>query len=94
MPTWLLVRVRIVIRLACTTKAMVTAIHVRWDVLRISSVPRPDIIRIQWLPTIHFILLHLVYMPEAALLSDGMYIENLHTQDVACNTGLRAPPVC
>lgn len=39
-------------------------------------------------------LLHLVYMPEAALLSDGMYIENLHTQDVACNTGLRAPPVC
>lgn len=39
-------------------------------------------------------LLHLVYMPEATLLSDGMYIENLHTQDVACNTGLRAPPVC
>ena len=22
------------------------------------------------------------------------YSENLHTQDVACNTGLRAPPVC
>ncbi len=37
-------------------------------------------------------LLNLVYVPEASQLYDGMYIENLHTQDVARDTGLRAPP--
>lgn len=39
-------------------------------------------------------LLCLEYMPEGNRFSDGMYIENLHTQNVVHNTGLRAPPVC